>query len=345
MKHLLIGFLIFGALTAWTITVEARLLKYCARVLTKPELFPIKTEQKLRDEGYEEEEIAGLDHARSNLELAHRLRTDSIDPTATHIEEFADLIDTHIAFIERGIHSQSYSDPRFTEGKALRLEQLEHLKSEAQLRKDLGQVTYQWYFFFNLRLAMLATMWIGSSFDITERFPFFKGIYSLELMTNDGVKKFWNRRGPSYLLNDFPKRILIPTIQDLSKMVINETYGTGVHLIGLVNDRFRSMSPIDFFLHDIYHATQRKIDKSQMAKRVMLKKANLPRHQRVPVEWIFFDLTHEAGRTVYVSLTSSYTEKRYIPDGAEEGWPILIQILKDSYWESRLSYIFPWLRI
>ena len=357
MRHLLIGFLILESLTVWTIKSEARILEHCARAFTKPEPFLIKTEQQLRDEGYEEKDIAGLDHARSNLELAHRLRTGSIHPTTTHIEEFADLIDAHIAFIERGIRSQNYIYPSDIEGKALRLEQLERLKSEAQMRKDLGQVTYEWWFFFNLRLAIAATTWTGSSFDIIT--IFFKGSYSLELMTDDGikkfwnrydsVKKFWNRRGPSYLLNDFPKRILIPTIQDLSRMAINETYGTGVHLIGLINDDDSAFgTPIDFALHDIFHATRRNIDKSEMAKRVMLKKANLPRYQRIPVEWMFFEFTHEKGRKVHKSLfyhliIDDEEEEHGIPV-LKKGQPILIQILKDSFWESRLS-MFPWLRI
>lgn len=340
---------------AWTTMGEARILEYCAGAFVKPEPFLFKTEQELRDEGYEEEDIAGLDHARSNLELAHRLRTGEYDPVATHIEEFADLVDPHIAFMERGIRPQNYILHRYDLRRAFF--ELERLKSEAQMRKDSGQVTYDWWFFFNLRLAIVATTWTNSIFNIRVT-PFHGSYSSLELMTHDGIKKFWNRydsvkkfwerRGPSDLLNDFPKRILIPTIQDLSKMAINETYGTGVHLIGLVNDDLL-MSPIDFTLHDIFHATKRDIDMSEMAKRVMLKKANLPRHQRVPVEWIFFDLTHEDGHTVQVHKSlfylMTYKEKHGMPDGTEESRRILIQILKDSYWESRLSYIFPWLRI
>ena len=340
MEYLWRCLLIFGILIAWTTKGEARLFEYCARALTKPEPLLIKTEQQMRDEGYEEEFIAGLDHTRSNLQLAHQLRTGSIDPTATHIEEFANLIDTHIAFIERGIRSQNYNFPGFTDDKALRLEQLERLKSEAQMQKDLEEVAYEWWFLFNLRLSIIATPWVSLWTRLA-----FKDKQPLNLMTNSEIQNYWKSKFYQSLLYNLPERILIPTIQDLSKTAINETYGTGVHLIGLVNDKLFDMWPARFFEHDLEYAIiDRRIDQSQTAKRVMQKKANLPRHQREPVEILFFDRTNEYGNAVgsiYRYLSSK--EDRDIP--LTEPEQILLKIIKDSYWESFLSYIFPWLRI
>ena len=346
MKDLLRCSLIFGILMAWTTISESKLSQYCPSMLIKPEPILIKTEQQMRGEGYGEKYIAGLDHTRSNLQLVDQLRRTSIDPRTSHIEEFAHLIDTHISFIERGILSQNHDNPQFSSDKALRLQQLERLKSEAQSEKNLGRVTYRWWFLFNLRLAIVATSWVREVSGIRES-PLYKRD-PLNLLTNDGIKEFFESlSGYTFLLDNFPKRILIPTIQNLGYIAINETYGTGVHLIGLVNDKRFDMLPIDFILHDIDHARFRNIDRSQIAKRVMLKKASLPKPHRELIEFMFFDATHEMGRTVYKTFYYYVIEgeRRYTPMDSEETRKIISKFLKDSFWESHLSYLFPWLRI
>ena len=63
--------------------------------------------QALESEGYRDIYISGIDNVNSGLRLARSLREkladESINPRTLHIPEFADLIDNHIAFIERGI--------------------------------------------------------------------------------------------------------------------------------------------------------------------------------------------------------------------------------------------------
>ena len=114
-----------------------------------------ETEQSLKDQGYDEKFIAGLDYVNANLKLANSLRerfnNERVNPNTLHIPEFAELIDTHIAFIEEGIKSQSSTD------KAERLELLERLKLEVQHRKSSETVTYRYFFNLNLRLSILAT--------------------------------------------------------------------------------------------------------------------------------------------------------------------------------------------
>lgn len=318
IRMLLNVLLIFGVLTIWTATGESRILKYCASVFTTPE--PIfKTEQELRDEGYREKYIEGLDHARSNLQIAYELRTGSINSTTSHIEEFADLIDPHIAFIESGIHQNDYSEDF---NRALRLEQLDFLKSEAQEQKNLEQVTYEYFFFFNSRLAWV----VDPASEVSD----------ISIIRQR--RRYITPKTP--IIGEFPERILIPTIQDLGYMAINETHGTGVHLIGLTN----SLEPVLFWLHDLGHALQRRIDRSQMARIFMQKRARLPRHQREPVEWIFFNLTHEQSHTVFELYY--HIESQVIKDiSTEEDRRLFKKLLRESFWESGLSYIFPWLRI
>ena len=114
----------------------------------------VETEQKLREQGYSEDVIRGLDHANDSLNLAQSLRTRSIDPVSTHIPEFADLIDEYIAFIRKEItESQKFSDS----DKVERLELLDALQSKAQAYKDSGQVTYFRWLYLNLHLSMIVT--------------------------------------------------------------------------------------------------------------------------------------------------------------------------------------------
>ena len=286
IKYPLMFLLIVGVSVVWTTTSNTfvpRVFQTCIHALTKQLYSPIETEQQMRDEGYNHEYIVGLDHARDNLQLAHRLRTGSINPRTSHVEEFAALIDIHINYIEEGIRlHMSKGGYRFDLkdinrihlkerlDTASRLQQLELLKSEAQERLMSKQVTYRWWFFFNLRLAIVVTPWS----------PYMKAHFNAEelteeLMTNNGIEDFWTEKHSDYfsMMDQFPERVLIPTIQGLGKISINNTYGTGVHLIGLSN-RFQTadgkwLSPFLFFDHDMEHALSTDIDQSQMAMRVM----------------------------------------------------------------------------
>ena len=94
------------------------------------------------------------DHISVNLRLAQSLRARSIDPAETHIPEFADLMDEHIAYMRAGItDSKNLSDSEKTE----RLELLDAMQSKAQAYKDSEQVTYLIWLMFNLQLSMIAT--------------------------------------------------------------------------------------------------------------------------------------------------------------------------------------------
>ena len=66
-------------------------------------------ETSMRDKGYNKSYIAGLDHVNENLKLVQSLHSRSINSYTTHIPEFADLIDSHISFIEVSIATQRSS--------------------------------------------------------------------------------------------------------------------------------------------------------------------------------------------------------------------------------------------
>ena len=137
----------------------------------------IEKEQHFREEGYSDSYVSGLDHVNANLKLAQSLRIRGIDPYISHIPEFANLIDVHINFIERGIKSYKFPDEIY------RLEQLGLLKTEAQSRRNSRQVTYRWWFNFNLRLSILATYFVeGLNYE-----PYRKHFTN---MTNDELEYF-----------------------------------------------------------------------------------------------------------------------------------------------------------
>ncbi len=341
IKQLLIYSLIFGISITWPTTSSSfkfRVFQSCADVLLGELPQPlIETEQQMRDEGYEDRYIVGLDHARDNLQLAEKLRSNSVDPKTTHIQEFADLIEKYTDFIEEGIHLQKYGDEDF------RLQQLELLKSEAQARKNSKTVTLRWWFFFNLRLSIVASPWrehMKGYFNSEEPLE--------EVMIHEGIESFWAQKEPNFFLmmDRFPERIMIPTIQDLGKISINSTYGTGVHLIGL-SDRFQTadgvwMSPFLFFKHDLVHALIRNVDQLLRTKRVMQKIANLQGQLRQNVENLFFELTHEQGYGLDRSLSFNIGRINHMRINEPEGKRIFIKILKDATWGYRLSNFFPW---
>ena len=163
---------------------------------------PIESEQQLRDQGYDDKYIAGLDHVRENLRLVERLRKDKVDPHTSHIQEFADLIDIHIAFIEEGIKYQG-----FFSDKEMRLSLLESLKSEAQEHQDSQKVTYRYWFNLNFRLSILAT-------PITQLPFYLKDININILMANKTIEDTEN------FLKGLEKTINIKYYQNVVKPIL-----------------------------------------------------------------------------------------------------------------------------
>ena len=336
IKYLLTCSLIFGVSILYSTTsfsFKYKVLQPCIHALTKRLYSPIETEQQMRDTGYSDKYIAGLDHTKENLELADRLRTGSIN---SHVEEFATLIDVHTNYIEEGIRLHLKDDLDIDS----RLQQLELLKSEAKKHLMLKQVTYRWWFFFHLRLVIIVTPWNSymKKHFYTEELP-------VELMTDNGIESFWRKTRPDYflLINSFPEKIIIPTIQYLGIIPINSTYGTGVHLIGLSN-QFQTadnqwMSPFAFFRHDLQHAVLISVDQSPIAKRVMRQIRNLQKPQRERIEYLFFEFTHESTYTLNEPLSFKIERINRLSRHKPEDRDTFIRILKRSSWIDYLIYL------
>ena len=121
-----------------------------------------------------------------------------------------------------------------------------------------------------------------------------------------------------YLFNQFPVRIMLPTIHDLGIMSINKTYGNGVHLIGLEKDVIRAdgewMSPFRFFIHDISHASSRHIDEPQAFNQFQnnLESFSLSTLVRELIEKLYFELAHEAGVKVLNARSYNNGHRRQV---------------------------------
>ena len=300
------------------------------------------------------------------MQLAERLRADNIDPFTYHIKEFADLIDTHIEFIKKGIQSQDVS----ASDKEKRLSLLESLKSEAQRYRSLEQVTYRYWFNLNFRLSILATpkdqlhpdfknikielLIANASIEDTDRF--FKMIEnasiedldrSLKNLEDEYIrpirKTIWHKDWK--LANSFPERVLIPTKHSLGIISINSAYETGVNFIGLKDKKVpadnRQMYPDDFFQHDILHASDilqiETINDLQLIKYVRHKIAAFPKFQREPLEYIFYEITYEDGLTLIDYFTGIPEKYRGRTKGlgidqqsVDMGMKTLIEILRTN---------------
>ena len=108
-----------------------------------------------------------------------------------------------------------------------------------------------------------------------------------------------------YLISQFPKRIMIPTIHNLGTISINRTYGMGVHLIGLVNQPTEAdaetMSSFAFFLHDLDHSSTMDIDDPQVFIDIQNKLERFPIWERELIEEWYFEHTHERKRKIDIN--------------------------------------------
>ncbi len=308
-------------------------------------------EKSMRGKRYSRFYIAGLDHVSESLNLAQSLysraiSSRSMNPYTTHIPEFAALIDSHIAFIEVSIGTQRSSS------KADRLRLLSLLKEEANKRRYLKIVTYFWWFNFNLRLAILVT-----PSEERDRGHIFFSESIGRLIANDQLEALYLEAMYKYsshvesdkndslytlpelmesickIFDEFPKRILIPTISKLGIISLSKTDGTKVQLIRLrdkpINVNGILMYPDELFIDDIKFDSSNKETGSTVHvfdSYFKKKLGTLKKPDRQAAEYIYFKLTREHFN--FVTIIN-------LKDTIEEGDDEYINLL--SFIPSRLN--------
>ena len=273
-----------------------------------PDNYLRENEYQMNSRGYIKTYVAGFDHANAQLKLAQSLRKRHADPYVTHIPEFANLIDSYIGYIKISVASQKSPD------KEVRLKKIDILEKEAQSRRSSETVTYQWWFDFNLRLAILVTPKKYRNANSLLKFADVGELieqnkletFHLEFVYNTGrlsIEEVIEDNGLSFLLRsiqEFPDRIMIPTTHNLGIISINKLYHSGISLIRLRNRPIdvegARTYPDNYFIYDINHhiSSGRVDDRSQYFNFYFQRKlGELAKLEREMVEHIYFKLTYE----------------------------------------------------
>lgn len=198
----------------------------------------------------------------SLVALGQSLRAQGINPRATHVPEFAQLIPRHLAYARGAIVAQNEDRDR--------LALLEDFEREAMDRSQRGHVTYEWWNDFNFRLTMLMT-------PASKRTAVAGGAndkFTAELLrtgawqTNAGFrevaarqpKEFFGDYASHSVAKSFPGRVVIPLLEgEIPSEDMNAMFGTNIDVLGIIDRMMRvdgrEMWPDHFYRHDHVHAS------------------------------------------------------------------------------------------
>ena len=245
--------------------------------------------EELERQGYKLELYSGIDKVVYLVKVGQLLLRRKFNPFQTHIVYFANQVDAFIEHIRKGILLQK--EERHSQWRT-RLKILERLKQEALLKINERKVTYFWWLTFTLRLSYLAT-------DPQQR----NFIDEHDWFTPQGVKKELKKRPSSYniiqkLIYKIPHVIVIPTIEGLGEMALNQAIGQRVVPVELVNRKIHGLYPDEYLRHDMNHALsgygQNYGDWVEDFHRGFMKKLpHLTKEERVMAELVYFAIGHE----------------------------------------------------
>ena len=281
-----------------------QLSEFAKETLFLPNTALIETEQIMREQGYSEAYIAGLDVVKRNLQLAKALRHVIIRPWTDYIPTFVSMIDRYIHFIERDIRLSQSSD------REHRLNQLQAFKIEAEMFRNSERVAYRWYLYFIYRLSILAT-------PQEHRGRFIK---DKDWVTNEALETAFSNilredddqkdKHLGHLFDRFPDVIVLPTTSDLGIISLNRTAQTGVYLLRLINQptyiNGRLMYPQQFWEYNVQRAINinrsfldRKqevaVDLAHFHNTLIYQRMRaLPKPLRERVELIYYGITYES---------------------------------------------------
>lgn len=252
-----------------------------------------KREGHLRTQGVREYYTAGLDEVIKLQALARALKSGRVDPENTHIVDFADQVENHIAFFNVGVldplHKVTMSlNPDNRKAKLRWEDQFADLARQARLRVKEKKLTYKFWVEFNYRLAALSQ---GMDFG-EERTRGFR------------------------ILKNFPDYVYLPTIKELGVMAFNHVDTQGIILIGLINKPVEVdgvlFYPEKFFHHDAVHyrygTKKLRSEEKEFHQNWFRKVQKLSPRQRERVELVYFLMSHETSHP----KPAQYSEKSYI---------------------------------
>ena len=240
----------------------------------------LETEAGLRAKGFRETHIAGMDEMHRMEAIADALRTNRVDPNMTHIEDFADQVEDHIAFFKRSGKSE---------------EAIEKLAREARQMVEDKKVTYNWWMQWNTKMVEAVD---------DEAVDFLTS--KLKMFSDDKVRTMLKedfRANPF----DLDAEVYLPTTKELGIMAFNQSSSKKLRPLGLVNQNAKAdnfqLSPLHFLSHDMDHSNNivgimNLKSYKHFHKSFREKVKDLPQDRREKVETILFMITHEHPKNV-----------------------------------------------
>lgn len=243
--------------------------------------------ENLKRQGYRNIFIDGVDTAYWIRDFVSKLRKASVNPYKTHIENFVELIGKHIHFVKRGILHQGVDLEE-------RLEFLNDLELEAVRRVKDQKVTYQWWLYWNHRLAIAATPLQKrqpSSNDLgwkTEEswLKMLESTFTLNSYTWVVIANL------QYVINQFPEKILFPVLGRLGVKAFNILVDSHIWPQGLNDEMVLvdgfTMQPDLYSTNDIEHSSSSWGGGLQVYDSLMSFSADLPAAEQEKIDMVYF---------------------------------------------------------
>ncbi|MDE0118839.1 MAG: hypothetical protein OXM55_02385 [Bdellovibrionales bacterium] len=235
--------------------------------------------EQLKRDGYTTAYTKGIDEVNEWMAVKQRLTELKANPHTTHIDYFADKVESHIAHIRQGLQS-----PPGSQLRRMQLMQLRKLEKKAKEVVANKGVTYKWWLEFNNELSSVA-----------------------KTTRQDRVDERNSKDQINSLLGQFPLHILMPTLHgEVGIKALNRANTHGIHPLGLTNEikiaEGKKMTSQRFFSHDLLHAKvsiYKMIGSNTHIYRELYGKMEkavkgLPVEKRKRTELAYFILHHES---------------------------------------------------
>ena len=228
-----------------------------------------REEETLKEQGFNSEDVRGINEMNEMIVVAQRLRKLDVDPYTIHIDYFAAKIKERIQFMEEGA-ADSWQKRR-----------LALLREYGEKAVNERSVTYEKWIQFN---GFLAEALSDGNNKVGKSIQTFIGQF------------------PRVLLLPTTKGIV-------GMITINKGIEADIYVLGLSNhpeNKYDGIpgDPLDLFNHDLFHI-RRILDAKNRTNSAFYEKMrevrkqikNLPMEKRKPMEFIYWSLVYEKPET------------------------------------------------
>ena len=259
--------------------------------------------EELKEQGYEPFYRKGIDDLNEWAEVRKKLEALRANPYTTHIEYFANKIESHIHFFIESLNRSS-----ITLAQKQTLDQLTKSAKKAIKQK---KVTYKWWVFFNIRLSYMLS--------------------NREFILSQGIIDGGSGLTPGHigtLISWFPVVMMVPSLLgEVGIMALSRSPYERVYPFGLIRENKyvdgRERDPAQFVMHDIGHIglslisqmTEQYSDSHRLRhKKMQTVMESLPIEKRKPAELVYWILVHESQKDILLGSQSREEIKNQLID-------------------------------